>query len=153
VKAIADTLGVARSNLIERRAKPAQPRGPYRKQEDAALLPIIRQIVDERPSYGYRRITALLNRALRAKGEPAVNAKRVLRIMRLNGLTLAPHTALPPGRTHDGVVVALRSERALVLRPPRTARPGWGRGARAVRHRRLRPRGDRLVGHDGRRVG
>src|SRR4051794_32391299 len=109
MKTVADTLGVARSNLIERGAKPARPRGPYRKPEDAALLPIIRQIVDERPSYGYRRITALLNRALRAKGEPAVNAKRVLRIMRLNGLTLAPHTALPPGRTHDGVVIALRS--------------------------------------------
>ena len=109
MKAIADTLGVARSNLIERGAKSARPRGPYRKLEDAALLPTIRQIVDERPSYGYRRITALVNRALRARSEPVVNAKRVLRIMQVNGLTLAQHTALRPGRTHDGAVVALRS--------------------------------------------
>ena len=109
MKAVADTLGVARSNLIERRAKLARPRGPYRKPEDATLLPAIREIVDARPTYGYRRVTALVNRMLRARGEPTVNAKRVLRIMRVNGLTLAPHTALRPGRTHDGAVVALRS--------------------------------------------
>jgi transposase InsO family protein len=109
MKAVADTLGVARSNLIERTHKPARGRGPYRKPEDAALLPTIRQIVDERPSYGYRRVAALVNRQCRLEGKPPVNAKRVLRIMRANGLTLAPHTALPPGRTHDGVVIALRS--------------------------------------------
>jgi putative transposase len=62
-----------------------------------------------RPSYGYRRVTALVNRVLRSHGEPVVNAKRVLRILQGNGLTLAPHTARRPGRTHDGVVVALRS--------------------------------------------
>jgi len=106
---IAEALGVARSNLIARRTKPDRPRGSYRKPEDGALLPTIRGIVDARPSYGYRRITALVNRMLRAEGEPVVNAKRVLRILRANGLTLAPHTALLPGRTHDGVVVALRS--------------------------------------------
>ncbi len=33
----------------------------------------------------------------------------MLRILRANGLTLAPHTARRPGRTHDGTVVALRS--------------------------------------------
>ena len=109
MKAVAETLGVARSNLVERAGKPARPRGPYRKPEDAALLPAIRRIVDERPTYGYRRITALVNRLLRARGEPVVNATRVLRIMRVHGLTLERHTALRPGRTHDGVVVALRS--------------------------------------------
>lgn len=60
-------------------------------------------------AHGYRRITVLVNRVQRARGEAAVNAKRVLRIMQVNGLTLAPHTALRPGRTHDGAVVALRS--------------------------------------------
>jgi transposase InsO family protein len=109
MKAVADTLHVARSNLIERRTKRTRLRGPYRKLEDARLLPTIREIVDARPTYGYRRVTALVNRLLRTRGEPVVNAKRVLRIMRVNGLTLAPHTALRPGRTHDGVVVALRS--------------------------------------------
>ena len=57
----------------------------------------------------YRRVTALLNRELRAKGQPTVNAKRVLRILQHHGLTLERHTALRPGRTDSGVVVALRS--------------------------------------------
>jgi transposase InsO family protein len=109
MKAVADTLDVARSTLAERLGQPSRPRGSYRKAEDAALLALIRGIVDARPTYGYRRVTALVNRKLRGEGQPAVNAKRVLRIMRVNGLTLAPHTAQRRGRTHDGVVVALRS--------------------------------------------
>ncbi len=116
MKAVADTLGVARSRLAERLSRPAQPHGPYRKPEDARLLPTIRAIVDARPSYGYRRVTALVNRALRSRGEAIVNAKRVLRILQMNGLTLAPHTARRPGRTHDGIVMALRSNVERVAR-------------------------------------
>jgi transposase InsO family protein len=110
MKAVADTPGVARSNLVERRARPPGTRGRYRKPEDAVLLPLIRRLVDERPSYGYRRIAALLGRHRRACGEPSVNAERVLRTMQVNGLTLERHTARRPGRTHDGVVVALRPD-------------------------------------------
>lgn len=109
MKAVAETLGVARSNLIERRAGVTKPRGRYRKDEDEALLPLIRGIIDKRPTYGYRRVWALLNRQLRADGKLPVNAKRVLRIMQNERLTLERHTARRPGRTHDGVVVALRS--------------------------------------------
>lgn len=103
MKAVADTLGVARSSLIERVRRPAQPRSPCRKPEDAALLPTIRQLVVECLSYGYRWITALLNRVPRARGA-AVNATRVLRIMRANAVTLTPHTALRPGRVYDEAV-------------------------------------------------
>src|SRR6478672_7527443 len=81
MKTVASTLGVARSNLIERRDKVIQARGPYRKAEDAGLLLPIRAIIDERPTYGYRRVWALLNRHLRSAGKPTVNMKRVLRIM------------------------------------------------------------------------
>ncbi|MDE2365289.1 MAG: IS3 family transposase [Hyphomicrobiales bacterium] len=109
MKAIAETLGVARSNLIGRRAGVTKPRGRYRKEEDADLLPIIRGIVDERPTYGYRRVWALVNRRLRAAGRPEVNKKRVLRIMQVQRLTLERHTARRPGRAHEGAVVALRS--------------------------------------------
>ena len=65
--------------------------------------------MDERPTYGYRRLATLLNRKRRTRGEPAVNGKRVLRVLRAAGLTLQAHTARRPGRTHDGAVVALRS--------------------------------------------
>ena len=68
-------------NLAERKKGTTKPRGRYRKAEDAELTPLIRAIVDERPTYGYRRVCALANRKLRAEGKPPVNAKRVLRIM------------------------------------------------------------------------
>lgn len=106
---VAKTLGVARSNLAARKTGKSKPRGRYRKAEDADLAALIRAIVDERPTYGYRRVCALANRKLRVEGKPPVNMKRVLRIMQNNGLTLERHTARRLGRTHDGVVVALRS--------------------------------------------
>lgn len=109
MSAVAQTLDVARSHINERRGRAVKPRGPYRKAEDVAFLVSIRAIVDARPTYGYRRVTALLNRELRAKGQPTVNAKRVLRILQHHDLTLERHTALRLGRTHNGVVVALRS--------------------------------------------
>lgn len=114
MKALSDVLGVARSHLVEQAGKhpsgsPFTPVGPRTRPKDMALLPTIRRLVDERPTYGYRRVTALLNRARRTEGLDPVNRKRVLRIMRENGLVLARHTGRRPGRTHDGVVVALRS--------------------------------------------
>ena len=109
MSAVAETLGVARSNLAERKKGATKPRGRYRKAEDADLAPLIRAIVDARPTYGYRRVCALANRQLRTEGKPPVNVKRVLRIMQNNGLTLERHTARRPGRTHDGVVIVLRS--------------------------------------------
>ena len=106
---VARTLGISRSNLIERTSKSSKPRGPYRKADDVALFAELRPIIDQRPTYGYRRLAALLNRQRRKEGKPIVNAKRVLRGMQQNGLTLQEHTALRPTRTQDGVVVALRS--------------------------------------------
>jgi len=38
---------------------------------------MIRELVDAHPTYGYRRMTALLNRRFRTNGEPLVNHKRV----------------------------------------------------------------------------
>lgn len=114
---IASTLGVARSNLAERLARTSKPRGCYHKAEDNWLLPLIRQLVEERPSYGYRRITVLLNRRLQGKNLPKVNNKRVLRILQKHGLVLQRHTGRQLGRTHDGAVVALISN----VRPRRSA--------------------------------
>ena len=92
MKTVADTLAIARSNLIERMTQPGKPRGPYRKVGDGPLLGLIRRLVDERPSYGYRRITRLVNRRQKAESKPNINAKRVLRIMQANKLTLERHT-------------------------------------------------------------
>lgn len=56
----------------------------YIKAEDNELLPYIREITDKRSSYGYRRVTALLNHRLQSEGRLRVNHKRVYRIMKLN---------------------------------------------------------------------
>ena len=69
MKAVADTLAVARSNLIERVSRRAKSRRPYRKAGDDELL----RLVDERPTYGYRRIRRLINRQRKANGKPPVN--------------------------------------------------------------------------------
>ena len=81
MKVVADTLGVARSNLVEQLGSATKRRGRYRRQGDDALLAAIRQLTDARRTYGYRRITALLNRARRASGAEPVNHKRVFRLM------------------------------------------------------------------------
>ena len=73
MKAVADTLGVSRSNLHDKVHRASKARGSYRKPEDENLLPLVRRLVDERPTYGYRRITALANRELARTGEPSVN--------------------------------------------------------------------------------
>ncbi|WP_432612466.1 IS3 family transposase [Brucella pituitosa] len=109
MKAVADTLGVSRSNLNERLKGRSKPRGPYNKTEDAELLPAIRRLVDQRPTYGYRRIAALLNRERRAADQPVVNAKRVHRIMGNHAMLLEKHTAVRKGRLHDGKVMVMRS--------------------------------------------
>ena len=109
MKTVADTLGVARSHLHDRLRRPAPTRGAYRKADDEALLPLIRRLVDARPTYGYRRITALVNRKLAAEAKPIANHKRVFRIMRREGMLLTRHTGRRKGRLHDGKVVVMRS--------------------------------------------
>ena len=75
MKVVAEALGVSRSNLVERLAAGATPRRRHHKAQDAAVLPLVRRLVDARPTYGYRRITAL-NRDLAADGLPPANHKR-----------------------------------------------------------------------------
>ena len=110
MKAVADTLGVARSSLIEQ-LKGGRARRSYRCGGDDDLLAAIRAVTDERPTYGYRRVAALLNRAGRTTGDPPVNRKRVLRLMRRASLTLQPHTGRRAIRAHEGTVVAPASNR------------------------------------------
>jgi len=104
VKPVADTLGVARSNLIERRAGTRPRRGPQTRAGDDDLVVEIRDLVDQRPTYGYRRIAALLKRDRRSTGHNPVNAKRVYRLMKKNDLLLQRHTGQRPLRAHKGKI-------------------------------------------------
>jgi putative transposase len=109
MKTVSDTLGLARSNIAVR-VKGARPkRGPQNRAGDPELTADIRRLVDARPTYGYRRIAALLKRKRRADGMVPVNAKRVYRLMKRHGLLLARHTGRRRPREHDGQVATLRS--------------------------------------------
>ena len=109
MKTVAETLGVARSSLVKRLAGGVRARRPYAKSGDTALLARVRFLVDQRPTYGYRRITALVNRELAAEGEPAANHKRIYRVMKAHGLLLTRHAGRRSGRLHDGKVIVIRS--------------------------------------------
>jgi transposase InsO family protein len=109
VKTISQTLGVARSNVIERRVGHRPRRGPQERPGDVELAGQIRRFVDKRPTYGYRRIAALLKRERRSDGLAPVNAKRVYRLMKKHGLLLERHTGRRRAREHDGQVATIRS--------------------------------------------
>jgi transposase InsO family protein len=109
MKTITDTLGLARSNIAERVKGERPKRGPQTRDGDLELAADIRHLVDTRPTYGYRRIAALLKRKRRADGMAPVNAKRVYRLMKRHGLLLAKHTGRRRPREHDGQVATLRS--------------------------------------------
>lgn len=109
MKTVSDVLDVSRSNLTEQVAAPPKPRAPYLKPRDEVLLPTIRALVAARATYGYRRITALLNRQLVSEEQPRVNHKRVYRLMSRNQLLLQRHTGKPT-RTHEGTIITLKSD-------------------------------------------
>ncbi len=109
MKAIAETLGVSRSNLHDRLRGKRKPRRRYHKAQDGALLPHILGLVAKRPTYGYRRITAVLNRELAENGGNPVNHKRIYRIMQANNLLLARKYTIRPEHLHEGKVIVMRS--------------------------------------------
>lgn len=101
MKRIAEALRISRPHLAMSLKTAPKARNAYEKAEDVELLERIRVLVKARPTYGYRRVTALLNRAQEA---PPVNHKRVYRVMQQAKLLLPKHT----GRlrlVHDGKVI------------------------------------------------
>lgn len=99
---IAQSLGISRSALYYR----AEARTDDDKQErDRALLERIQGIIGKRPTYGYRRVTAILNRCKKAA---QVNHKRVFRVMRNAGLLLPKFTGRVD-RPHHGKIMTLKS--------------------------------------------
>jgi transposase InsO family protein len=94
--------------LIERAAGKRPKRGHKTRAGDEELTADIRRLVDIQPSYGYRRIAALLKRERRAAGLDPVNSKRVYR-MKKHGLPLARHTGRRVPRAHDGTIMTSRS--------------------------------------------
>ena len=106
VKMVCRALKIARSNLLRRRRLNEKKRPGPSPKDDAGLLPALREIVDRRPTYGYRRIQAVLNRRRKTEGGLPVNHKRVYRILKGNTLLLTRGISRPE-RSHEGRVIAL----------------------------------------------
>jgi transposase InsO family protein len=99
---------VSRSNLISRlNTKSTRPK-KYQKTADKELLLRIKEIVKERPAYGYRRVTSLLKRKLKSLGLPQVNSKRVYRVMKDADLLLEKPQKRPK-RAHTGKIETFAS--------------------------------------------
>jgi len=105
VKQVCDVLGVARSNVSVKLARPAdwQDGRSARKTDDAGLVDEIRLLIADLPSYGYRRVWGMLRCERESRHEAPVNAKRVYRVMRVHDLLLHSWAATTGG--HSGDVV------------------------------------------------
>lgn len=102
---ICRVLEVSRSNQYQHR-HPRPKR--YHRAEDALVLSEILQVTSDRGTYGYRRTTALINRARRLESQAPVNWKRVLRVMQINRLVLGK-SGTRKERLHLGQVITMRS--------------------------------------------
>ena len=112
VSAVAEAVGTTRPHLSAMRHRPAsRPRGrPL--LPDAELVADIRALVADLPTYGYRRVHALLRRQAEKTGREALNPKRVYRVMKVHGLLLQRDGERREERRHDGrVAVDLRNTR------------------------------------------
>lgn len=70
MKAVADVIGVARSNLVERiKDRPRQRLGRPPVPADA-LVAAIQALVADLPTFGYRRVHALLRRRASGRAGP-----------------------------------------------------------------------------------
>ncbi|MDF8945713.1 IS3 family transposase [Escherichia coli] len=112
VSFVSRCLRVSRAQLhvILRRADDWKDGRRSRHTDDTDVLRRIHHVIGELPTYGYCRVWALLRRQTELDGMPAINAKRIYRIMRQNALLLERKTAVPPSkRAHTGRVAVKES--------------------------------------------
>ncbi|RIH25132.1 IS3 family transposase [Shigella flexneri] len=112
VSLVSRCLRVSRAQLhvILRRTDDWMDGRRSRHTDDTDVLLRIHHVIGELPTYGYRRVWALLRRQAELDGMPAINAKRIYRIMRQNALLLERKPAVPPSkRAHTGRVAVKES--------------------------------------------
>ncbi|WP_094110633.1 IS3-like element IS2 family transposase [Shigella flexneri] len=112
VSLVSRCLRVSRAQLhvILRRTDDWMDGRRSRHTDDTDVLLRIHHVIGELPTYGYRRVWALLRRQAELDGMPAINAKRVYRLMRQNALLLERKPAVSPSkRAHTGRVAVKES--------------------------------------------
>ncbi|WP_148675719.1 IS3 family transposase [Klebsiella michiganensis] len=114
ISLVSRCLRVSRAQLhaMARRSKGWQDRRCKRKPDDTEALARIHTVIDDLPTYGYRRVWALLRRQSETDDMAVINAKRVYRIMRQNALLLERKSTIPLSkRAHTGKVAVGESNR------------------------------------------
>lgn len=101
---VAEALGVSRQHLSTMSNRPSPRRRGRPPLSDVELVADIRALVAELPTYGYRRVHALLRRQAKETGGAAPNPKRVYRVMKVHGLLLQQDGGQREERRHDGRV-------------------------------------------------
>lgn len=82
--------------------------GHYFMQSDDEIFELIKPIIKARSTYGYKRVTAMLNRQRVELGLERYNKKRIYRIMRMKGVML-PKQSNTREHKKTGVVMTLHS--------------------------------------------
>jgi len=103
MKTVAEVIGVSRSNLAERLQERPQSRIGRPPLPEEELVAQIKAVICELPTYGYRRVHAILKRQTVAAGLKPANHKRIYRVMKAHGLLL-DRQAGGVERRHDGRV-------------------------------------------------
>jgi putative transposase len=88
----------------------ASPRRRPGRRPKPELLAEIKEAIAGQPTYGYRRVHALIRRGRRERGGAVVNVKRIYRIMKAHGLLLERHTGSGAERRHNGRVAVDRPD-------------------------------------------
>ena len=114
MKTVAEVIGVSRSNLAERLQERPQSRIGRPPLPDEELVAQIKALIGELPTYGYRRVHAILKRHALAAGLKPANHKRIYRVMKAHGLLLNRHAG--------GMTAASRSMSAIDAGAPMASR-------------------------------
>jgi len=80
----------------------------YHKDDDDDILEQIKQVIKLRPTYGYKRVTSMVNRIRLTLGLLKVNKKRIYRVMKMNSLIL-PKSEVTRVHQSTGKVMTLHS--------------------------------------------
>jgi putative transposase len=80
----------------------------YKKETDAEVLVEINEVISKRPSYGHKRVTAMINKTRKLKGLQVYNRKRIYRVMEMNGLLFKKEMA-PREHQKTGEIITLHS--------------------------------------------
>lgn len=81
----------------------------YRMKEDEEILIEIKKVLNLRPTYGYRRINFMVNKERSLLGKPALNHKRIYRIMKINNLLVNKFAGKSITKRKTGKIMTLKS--------------------------------------------